>query len=159
MILVNTLMMAEFCGDTPKVICKITASHPGCFVNRLPLNLFLISTAIVQITSSVRLIGFSRWQLEDLAATTAMAEASQSGCSLSTFFVHAPPFIFVPVVLFTVMWNYSFQMIKTCLLCNWISNTHIGILLQSCAYIIRGGNDKNTKNIFLPFGVFITWDP
>ncbi len=23
----------------------------------------------------------------------------------------------------------------------------------------RGGNDKNTKNIFLPFGVFITWDP
>ncbi len=25
--------------------------------------------------------------------------------------------------------------------------------------VIRGGNDKNTKNIFLPFGVFITWDP
>jgi hypothetical protein len=35
----------------------------------------------------------------------------------------------------------------------------LGQVLLCLVHNVRGGNDKNTKNIFLPFGVFITWDP
>ncbi len=33
MILLNTLMIAEFCDNTPKNLCKNTAARLGCFVN------------------------------------------------------------------------------------------------------------------------------
>jgi high-affinity Fe2+/Pb2+ permease len=35
----------------------------------------------------------------------------------------------------------------------------VAVAVVVAVAVARGGNDKNTKIKFLPFGVFITWDP
>ena len=126
-------MMAKFGDDTPKVLSKITASCLGNFVNP-----FVVESLLNFCGDNGDPIGCqAHWLLKRtfgrLSSSNCNGRVIPIGTLSLDLYVRAPPIIFAQVMSSTVMRNYSVKLIKTCLSGNGISNTHLGIFLQSCA--------------------------